>query len=197
MGIGGENILQGLLMGPIPAIMIRVIAPNQLGVAGAEGATIRIGGQAERAQCGAIIAGERLAIIALRRFGHARLKPRANGIERIMEICPAWRYRAAGGIGREGPRLTLPTAEGALRGIDLLRVHALEIIIFRVERADMIEAEPAPLRWAIGCASPLLWRRAEFAGLFTAWMRADAAIPRHTAMKARVSLWLVIIGAAP
>ena len=72
---------------------------------------------------------------------------------------------------REGVELYLK-GERALLGGDLLGVHAGEIIIVGVERADMIEAQPAPLARSIGDGAGAIHRRAELARLGAAGRRA-------------------------
>ena len=65
---------------------------------------------------------------------------------------------------REGARLALPPGKRPLLRVDFLRAHAGEEIVARVERANMVETEPAirprPLR---AIARPLRRWRAELA----------------------------------
>src|SRR3546814_8049989 len=104
------------------------------------------GVQPQHLQGLAIRAGKHLSV-ARNRLLHRRTgESRAQYIRRIGKARPC-RFRIA--IGGEDSRFPFPPGKGALRGLDLVGRHALEIIIARVEGADMIEAEPAPAigRW--------------------------------------------------
>src|SRR5205085_8589560 len=87
---------------------------------------------------------------------------------------PARRRRPSGGA--EGPRLPLPAAIGILRLADLLGAHPGEIIEARVERPDMIEAEPPPLARPVKAGS-LAPGRAEFPGRVAAGLGAMLRLP--------------------
>ncbi len=96
----------------------------------------------------------------------------------------------------EKARVSVPQARiGPLRLVDLLRAHAPEEIIRLVELADMLEAEPAPLRRAVRAVAAMLGRRAELAGIGAAGMRAGMTIALHAAMKARVAAGLSLVSA--
>src|SRR5690606_14797452 len=92
---------------------------------------------------------------------------RADGIERIIEIGPP-KHAARGRVGAERPRLGTPARQWRLGLEDFLGRHSLEPVVTGVERADMVQAEPAPLARAVGARGPCA-RRAEFAGLTAPW----------------------------
>lgn len=171
-------------MGSVPAIMIRVIAAEQLRVTAPERAPVGIHPQRQRAERGAVLAGERTSVGAGlaggARLGHALSEARTDGVERIGKIGPAGRRRAGRGGAGEGARLPLPASKGPLRVVNFLGAHAPEEIILGVERADMVEAQPAPLRRAVGGIADAVGRCAELAGRGAALDGAAARLrPRN------------------
>src|SRR5579859_1692222 len=151
-------------MAAIAAVAIGVVAADELGIARPQRPAIGVDAEAEPLQGLAILAAQWAAIGAHRLFGPRLLHPgaeaRADRVERIAEIGPA--RRPVGADMAERARLTFPARIRPLRGLDLIGVHAREEIVARVEGADMIEAEPAPVRRLVATRA-LARRRAEFA----------------------------------
>ena len=173
-------------MAAVAAIMVGVIAAQQLGIARPQRLAVGIDAQPHDAQGLAILGRQKLAILPhLRigaRLGHPFLELRADRIERIDEIGPFGRRTMR--IGGKSARLPLPPGIGALRRRDLVGRHAGEEIIALVEGFDMVEAEPAPARPLIARSrATFCRRRAEFAG-FRASGRRTGAVAFHPAMKA-------------
>src|SRR3546814_720739 len=146
MRIGRNHGLQSPLVRAVPAVLVGMIAPDPLRIGPADVVQAGAGVQPQHLQGLAILAGKHLSV-ARNRLLHRRTgESRAQYIRRIGKARPC-RFRIA--IGGEDSRFPFPPGKGALRGLDLVGRHALEIIIARVEGADMIEAEPAPAigRW--------------------------------------------------
>ena len=83
------------------------------------------------------------------RLVHSLAESRTQCVDRIPEIGPA-RRQVGAARGTEGAAFGFPARGRRLRRHDLVGGHALEEIIARVEFADMIEAQPAILRRAVG-----------------------------------------------
>ena len=68
------------------------------------------------------------------------------------------------------------------RGDDFLGAHPLEPVVPGVERADVIEAEPAVVAGAVE-AGPAFAGRAKFARLFATWRGARAVAASDAAVE--------------
>src|SRR5690606_14411673 len=95
-----------------------------------------------------------------------------NRIERIVEVRPP--RHPAPSVRTECAGLPFPPGDGGLRGKDLVRRHALEPVVSRIEFAHVLKAQPAPVAGAIE-VGPIIARRAEFAGLIAS--RGGACAP--------------------
>src|SRR5690606_22551011 len=96
----------------------------------------------------------------------------ADRVERVVEVGPAW-HAVRTRIGAERPALGAPAGDGRLRLEDFLGRHAREPVVSGVERAYVLEAQPAPLARPVE-ARPHRARRAEFARLGAAGRLAAA-----------------------
>src|SRR5262245_50583129 len=145
-----------------------MVKADQLGIAGAQAAPVRVHVEAERLQMPAVAFADLAPVGPLPRPppGEAR----ADRVERIDEIGPARRRR--GPCRGEGAGLAVPAAIGILRVADLVRAHPVEIIIAGVEFPDMIEAEPAPVARPVEIGA-LQAGRAELAGRVAAGLGAS------------------------
>src|SRR5438309_4019735 len=96
-----------------------------------------------------------------------------NGVERVGEVAPFG--RGIGSVGGELAARPLPPGERRLRFGDLFGTHPLEIIVFRIVLANMVEAQEAPMARSIEIRR--LQRRLKFAGRIAAGDRAPRLRP--------------------
>src|SRR6185369_18101083 len=82
----------------------------------------------------------------------------------------------------EGAGLAIPAAVRVLGVADLVRAHPVEIIVARVERADVVEAEPAPVAGPVEIGALRAWR-AEFSGRVAAGLGAPLRPPLDPSVK--------------
>ncbi len=121
----------------------------------------------------------------LPRHGICRPLPeaRGNGIERIVEVRPAWRLIDARRRA-EGPRFAFPPAHWHLRLLNLFPRHALKVIIAGVEFPHMIKAEPLPVTRPIAArAAPTGGRRTKFAQFRAAGCSTGLTVAKDPTMK--------------
>lgn len=188
MRIGRDHGLQGILMRPVPAIMIGMISPDERGIGLSHRLSIDIDAKAQCLERLAVLPGQRLAIGTPARLRHPVAKARTNGVEGIGKVAPPGRRSACRPRGGKSPRLPLPSCMRALGSGDLLGAHALEEIILLVERADMLLTQPAPARGAIEAITYVFGRGAKLTGIFAAIIQARAIMPPgHPAMEAIMS----------
>src|SRR4051812_43976538 len=173
-----DHCLQCFLVAAVAAVAVGMVKADELGIAGAKAAAVDVEIEAEHAQMPAVALADLAPVGAHPRppVGEAR----ADRVERVDEIGPARRRRSAGGA--EGAGLAVPAAIGVLGLADLVCAHPLEIIIARIERADMIEAEPAPVARPVE-TGPVRAGRAELAGRVAAGLGADLRPPFDPSVK--------------
>jgi len=117
----------------------------------------------------------------------ARLRPRRDCLQRIGEVRPA-RSGIDARIGPERAGMCVPPGQRRLRGQNLVGRHAGEEIIAGVERADVIEAEPAVIAGAVEARSAHAGR-AEFSRLVAAGSIAKAPCIVDAAVKLVLPHW--------
>ncbi len=132
-----------------------------------------------------VFGAQRFTVVALSRrgIGGALPEARGNGVERIMKVRPAW-----GAIDTrrcpESACLAFPSAHRHLGALDLVPRHALEIVIPRIEGADMFKAEPLPIPRAVASgAASAMRRRAELARFRAAGGGTGLLMAMDAAMK--------------
>ena len=170
-------------MTAVAPVAIGVEAPHQLRIALPERHPVGVDLQREGAHRLAVLARQGLAVLAFGAVLHPFAEARADRVERIGEIGPARRtVGTAGGV--EGTRLALPAGKGALRVVDLVGAHPLEEVVARIERTDMLEAQPAERRRAVARTAGAFERgRAEFARLCTARLGAQPPLRLHATVE--------------
>jgi len=170
--VGGDHGLQRAFVAAVATVAIGMIATDQFGVALAKRPAIGVLPEPENAKRAAILLAQRPTVGAgLAVLGVAR----ADRVERIGEVAPSW---AGVRVRREGARLALPTGERALLRIDLVGRHAFEEVIAAIERAHVIEAQPAPLARTIETRPPGA-RRTKFTELIAARFGAQSLARVH------------------
>src|SRR3954452_15220362 len=85
---------------------------------------------------------------------------RGYGVQRVGKIAPA--RRRVGTVRGELATRALPPGKWRLRFVDLVRGHAVEVIVLRIMLAHVIEAQETPGTRPIEVRR--LQRRLEFAG---------------------------------
>lgn len=110
--------------------------------------------QAEHIEGAAFPRRHGFAVLALGWF--TRPRPRADGIQRINEIGPAW--GVVDPCSRpEGARLRFPAVQRRLGGVYLFRRHSSEIVVTGIEGANMVKAEPAVIARAVKTPGLRAW----------------------------------------
>src|SRR5690242_1338419 len=125
-----------------------MVLAHELRIAAAQRGAIGVAAQPHRIERLALARGEAdesftLGAIVLRPLPDVR-RPRADCVERIVEIGPA-RHAVDARVGAERAGVAAPPGYRRLRLEDLVRRHPLEPVVARVELAHVVEAEPAPV----------------------------------------------------
>src|SRR3954452_11386833 len=146
-------------MSAVAAVLVRVVAADEARIALAQLVAVGVFAQAKDRQRPPLSLAEPrcTALADMPKSGRYR-------VERIGKVAPT--RRRIGTVRGKLPARALPPGKRRLRVVDLVRGHALEVIVLRIMFADMVEAQETQSARAVEIGR--LQRGLEFAGRVTA-----------------------------